>query len=281
MVRALSKTFRRLVDRYHGPEGDDFARAELTPVAARFLTPRSRVLEVGCGYGRNLVALAGVEGCTIVGSDVSAFELERAAAERIGALPAAQRARVSLVRQESFRLPFRDSTFDLVVLWQVVEHLFGEDAKRRVLAECLRVLKSGGHLLIETPNQWFPVDYHDNLFPFAHWILPKAAREWITWKVRGKRYPPSEYVSLPGCERILRAVPDVLLLTRATRFYFGASWREAWRRLAGTRAGLKRAIFVAILPLHALLTWFGSSGDLFLPSLRVVWRVDKRGRSAP
>lgn len=278
----LSQVFRRLVGRYHGPEGDEFARAELTPVAERFLRPGSRVLEVGCGYGRNLVALARVDGCTVVGSDVSAAELRRAATERVRPLPPSQRARVWLVQQENYRLPFRDSTFDMVVLWQVVEHLFGREAKRRVLEECLRVLKSGGHLLIETPNQWFPVDHHDNLFPLAHWVLPKAAREWITQKVRGQRYPPSEYVSLPGCERILRQASEVVSITRATRFYFGASWRDAWRRLGGgTRVGLKRAIFVALLPVHTLLSWFGSSGDLFLPSLRVVWRVDKRGRPAP
>jgi SAM-dependent methyltransferase len=276
-----SQTFRTIVERYHGPEGDAFARAELTPVAARFLRSGSRALEVGCGYGRNLVALAGVEGCSIVGSDVSLAELKRAAAERIGPLPEPQRARVALVRQEPFRLPFRDSSFDLVVLWQVVEHLFGREAKRKVLAECLRVVKPGGHLLIETPNQWFPVDYHDNLVPFAHWFLPKAAREWITWKVRGKRYAPSEYVSLPGCERILRESPEVERVTRATRFYFGTGWRDSWSRLSGTRAGLKRAIFLALLPVHAVLSLFGSSGDLFLPSLRVVWRVDKRRRPAP
>ena len=72
-----------------------------------------------------------------------------------------------------------------------------------------------------------------------------------------------------------RAVAD------ATRFYFGTGWRDAWSRLSGTRAGLKRAIFVALLPVHAALSLFGRSGDLFLPSLRVVWRVDKRRRPAP
>ena len=270
-----SQTFRTIVERYHGPEGDAFARAELTPVAARFLSPGSRALEVGCGYGRNLVALAGVEGCSIVGSDVSLAELKRAQAERIGPLPGPQRARVALVRQEPFRLPFRDSAFDLVVLWQVVEHLFGREAKRKVLAECLRVVKPGGHLLIETPNQWFPVDYHDNLVPFAHWFLPKAAREWITWKVRGKRYPPSEYLSLPGLARLIRAAPGVTRAQRATTVYFARSYGEAWRHLAGTQVALKRLLFAAAAPVHALLRPFGGSADFVLPSLRVVWRVEK------
>lgn len=271
-----SRTFRTIVDRYHGPEGDAFALDELTPVAARFLGPGARALEVGCGYGRNLVALSAVDGCRVVGTDVSMAELSRAATERVAPLPEARRARIALVRQAHYQLPFPDSTFDLVVLWQVLEHVFGREAKRKVIAECVRVMKSGGHLLVETPNQWFPVDYHDNLFPLVHWILPKSGREWVTWKVRGKRYPPSEYLSLPGCERLLRETPGVTRVRRATRFYFGAGWREAWRTLSGTRTGLKRLIFVAMLPLHVLLLLFGSSGDLLLPSLRVVWRVDKR-----
>ncbi|MGH7730931.1 MAG: hypothetical protein ACRENJ_06725, partial [Candidatus Eiseniibacteriota bacterium] len=56
----LSRHFRDLNRRYHGPEGDAFAMEELVPVARRFLPEGGRVLEVGCGYGRNLVALAGL-----------------------------------------------------------------------------------------------------------------------------------------------------------------------------------------------------------------------------
>ena len=41
-----SQTFRTIVERYHGPEGDAFARHELTPVAARFLRPGAKALEV-------------------------------------------------------------------------------------------------------------------------------------------------------------------------------------------------------------------------------------------
>jgi len=273
----LSRHYRELVDRYHGPEGDRFALEELTPVASRFVRTegRMRVLEVGCGYGRNLVALSAIPGCGVVSCDVSLDELRRAARERLAPLPEERRARVSLVRQEPFRLPFPDSAFDLVVLWQVLEHVLGVDAKRRVLAECARVLGSGGHLLVETPNQWFPVDYHDNKIPFAHWILPRPAREWITWKVRGQRYAPSEYMSLPGYERLLRGCASVRRVTRATRFYFAPGWRRAWRDLGGTQVMLKRLIFLAVLPLHALLSLFGSSGDLLLPSVRIVWRVDK------
>ncbi|HYM82301.1 MAG TPA: class I SAM-dependent methyltransferase, partial [Candidatus Limnocylindria bacterium] len=92
----LDRNFERLVARYHGPEGDAFALEELAPVAARVLPPGGRALEVGCGYGRNLVALASLPGARVVGCDVSGEELARACA-RIGALPEEQQRRVALV----------------------------------------------------------------------------------------------------------------------------------------------------------------------------------------
>lgn len=270
----LSRFFRSLNARYHSSEGDAFAIHELAPVAERFATGGT-VLEVGCGYGRNLVALAATSARTIVGCDVQRAELERAARERLAPLAEASRRRVSLVRQEPWRLPFASDAFDLVVLWQVLEHVFRRDEKQRVLDECVRVLRPGGHLLIETPNQWFPVDYHDNRIPLAHWILPRPGREWLTEQIRGQRYYPSQYLSLRGYERLIRRSPGVVRIERATRFYFASSWGEAWRTLGGTQVGLKRLIFLAVAPLHFALRAFGSTADHFLPSIRVVWRVGK------
>ena len=269
----LGSHFKDLVDRYHGPEGDRFALEELVPVATRFLTPESRVLEVGCGYGRNLMALASLKPKLVVGSDVDAGELKRAADKR-ASLPAGQFARMELVRQEPRRLPFRDGTFDMVVLWQVLEHLFGQQLKQTVVDECVRVLKPGGVVLVETPNQWFPVDYHDNKLPFAHW-LPLPAREWLTHRVRGMKYHPSEYVHLGSCERLLRNAPNVRAVSKVTRVYFAPSFGDAWRGLAGTQVAAKRLIFALAAPFHAVAQLWGGSADSILPSLRVVWRVEK------
>jgi SAM-dependent methyltransferase len=275
----LSDFFRRLNARYHGPDGDAFALHELTPVAERFAAGGD-VLEVGCGYGRNLVALAATSARLVVGADVQRAELRRAQHERLAPLAERSRDRVALVHQDPWRLPFADGAFDLVVLWQVLEHVFRPEEKQRVMNECARVLRPGGHLLIETPNQWFPVDYHDNRVPFAHWVLPRAGREWLTAQVRGQRYYPSQYLSLRGYERLLRRAPGILGIRRATELYFARSWGEAWRDLGGTQAGLKRLIFLTIAPIHFLLRGFGSTADHFLPSIRMVWRVEKAGSGA-
>ena len=274
----LSRFFRRLDARYHGAEGDAFALHELTPVAERFCAGGA-ALEVGCGYGRNLVALAATSARQVVGCDPVPSQLKRAAGERIAKLEPMSRERVSLVLQDPWQLPFADGAFDLVVLWQVLEHVLKPDEKQRVLGECVRVLKPGGHLLIETPNQWFPVDYHDNRVPLAHWILPRAGREWLTWKIRGERYYPSQYLSVRGYERLVRAAPGVTRVRRATEFYFARSFSEAYRELGGTQVSLKRFIFLVLAPLHFVLRTFGSTADHFLPSIRMVWRIEKESRA--
>jgi hypothetical protein len=64
---------------------------------------------------------------------------------------------------------------------------------------------------------------------------------------------------------------------RATRIYFAASYGEAWRRLGGSQRRLKRVLFAVLAPIHAVLAAFGGSADLVMPSLRVVWRVEKGG----
>lgn len=274
MVFFLSRHFRKLNARYHGNEGEEFALHELNPVVARFIPRDADVLEVGCGYGRNLAAMARLKTRCVVGCDVSGDELALAHL-RLGRLDPVHRARVHLARQEPYRLPFRDSTFHLVILWQVVEHLFGPDSKRKVIEECVRVLKPGGHILVETPNQWFPFDYHDNKLPLVHWVCPPPVREWLTYKVRGKRYPPSEYVSVPEMAGLIAAAAGVRRVTKATRVYFFQSFRAAWQGMGGSQLPLKRVIFVLAAPIHLVLKLFGQSADLVLPSIRVVWRVDK------
>lgn len=274
MTHPLRRNIQALNARYLGSEGDALALEELAPVARRFTGPGARVLEVGCGYGRNLVALTTVPHALLAGCDVSVAELHKARARLAG--NAVPDDAVGLVAQPPAALPFRDGAFDLVVLWQVLEHVIGRDAKRALLAESVRVLAPGGHLLVETPNQWFPVDYHDNKLPLVHWLLPFGAREWLTWKVRGERYHPSEYLSLPALAGLLRSLPAVSRVDKRTRVYFADSWAAAWRGLGGTQVGAKRVVFALLAPVHAVLAPFGGSADLFLPSLRVVWKVEKR-----
>lgn len=99
-----------------------------------------RVLEAGCGegYGAARLAAAGV-GVVALDYDASAVTHVRRAYPLI-----------PVVRGNLVALPFGDRTYDVVVSLQTLEHLWDQDA---FLAECGRVLRPGGRLILSTPNR--------------------------------------------------------------------------------------------------------------------------------
>jgi chloramphenicol O-acetyltransferase type A len=122
--------------------GYDAAPNPMLGLVARALDERvglspSRVLELGCGTGRNLAWLAERGAARLVGVDFSQ-EMLAVAVER---LPGAE----LLCRDLTQPLPLGDQSFDLVVISLVLEHI---ERPERVLAEAARVLAPGGRLLV-------------------------------------------------------------------------------------------------------------------------------------
>ena len=72
-------------------------------------------------------------------------------------------------------LPYDDAEFDLVFSKYVFEHL---ERPVAVLAELRRVLRPGGHLLIQTPNRWHYVALLATVTPtpFHVWFNEKRGR---------------------------------------------------------------------------------------------------------
>jgi 2-polyprenyl-3-methyl-5-hydroxy-6-metoxy-1,4-benzoquinol methylase len=99
-----------------------------------------RVLDVGCGEGRFAAALASA-GASVVGIDVAEEPLRRARERH----PELELHRVA----EAEVWPFAESSFDLVWAGEVIEHVADTDAW---LSELRRVLRSGGTLLLSTPE---------------------------------------------------------------------------------------------------------------------------------
>ncbi len=96
-----------------------------------------RLLDVGCSTGAFLLTAREL-GCTVEGVEPSA---DAAATARDAGL------NVFTGYLEDAR--FADATFDAATLIEVLEHLRDP---RALLAECRRILKPGGVLLITTPN---------------------------------------------------------------------------------------------------------------------------------
>lgn len=96
-----------------------------------------RVLEVGCGAGYFLRVLQSA-GWDVVGIDFDP-----------NAIAAARRAGIAAEVSDLPSMKFPDAGFDAIVMDNVIEHLPDPVA---ILAECHRVLGSGGRIVCTTPN---------------------------------------------------------------------------------------------------------------------------------
>jgi len=102
----------------------------------------SKVLEVGCGSGNYIVAVASLAGCACWGIDPSEQMLSKA------------RERASQVRFRSGKaeaLGFSPDLFDLVFSVDVIHHV---DDRPTYFREAHRVLRSGGKICTVTDSEW-------------------------------------------------------------------------------------------------------------------------------
>ena len=101
-----------------------------------------RVLDAGCGTGYGSAELAQCAG-QVIGVDVSGDAVEYARANY--PMPTLQ-----FVEASCTAFPFASHSFDLVVAFEVIEHL---KAYRQFLEECGRVLSHKGLFIVSSPNK--------------------------------------------------------------------------------------------------------------------------------
>ena len=136
-----------------------------TPLFRELITDRlradSRILDLGCGKGRE-------------GADF------RSAAALVVGCDIGEEVRDNIfvstsVRGDAQMLPFRDGSFDAVIMDYVVEHLEYPD---RCARETFRVLRRGGHLFLRTPNLYHYVS-------IIGYLTPHALHQLVANRVRG------------------------------------------------------------------------------------------------
>src|SRR5262245_62142090 len=103
-----------------------------------------RVLDLGCGVGF-FGGEAQKRGAWVAGLDFSATALE-ICRERL--------PQVKPLRADATKVPFRDSSFDVVLVNDIIEHL-AEDLGRKMMQEVNRVMRPGGRLVLDTDNDAF------------------------------------------------------------------------------------------------------------------------------
>lgn len=105
------------------------------------LKPGDKVLEIGCGIG-TIVSELSKQGYDVRGMDISQVAIEYGRGKYPG---------IRLDVQPAEELPFEDGAFDVVLSFDLFEHIARID---RHVAEVRRVLKPGGYYLFQTPNKW-------------------------------------------------------------------------------------------------------------------------------
>lgn len=159
---------------------------------AQGLVTEKKVLDAACGegYGASLLAQTA--------ADVTGLDLDAAAVEHATARYGGSQTNLRFVQGSCHQLPFDDNSFDVVVSFETLEHLAEQEA---MLAEFARVLKSGGFVVISTPDKAIYSDatgydnpYHvrelyrdefkallDEHWPVQRWLGQKMAFFSVLW----------------------------------------------------------------------------------------------------
>lgn len=128
----------------------------------------ARLLDLGAGMGGFAVAAA------LRGADVVACDYNRDYCEIIALRAVRHAMTLPIYNVAGEALPFRPASFDVVVSWDVIEHV---RAPEQMLAEIARVLRPGGHALLTAINRRAWVDPHYHIRGI-NW-LPRAWAERI------------------------------------------------------------------------------------------------------
>jgi 2-polyprenyl-3-methyl-5-hydroxy-6-metoxy-1,4-benzoquinol methylase len=172
--RNLAELEKHYSETYYGPGNVKFLHifenlvGWITSRRARkiheMVAPHSRILEIGCGRGLLLKHLAqlGHECYGTERSELAAQRARKADGLRIYTTPLEQ-------------IGLEPSSFDLVILWHVLEHL---EEPEQHLSLLNRLLRPAGLVLLEVPNyaslqsqffgkHWFHLDIDRHLYHFS------------------------------------------------------------------------------------------------------------------
>lgn len=135
---------------------------------------QGKVLQVACVYGNfteHLTRRLSAQGHLDV-VDVAPIQIHNLQQK----LPA--HSRVGVLRQDSTDLHFEDASYDTVVVFFLL-HEQPEEARRKTIAEALRVTKPGGKLIFVDYHRPVPVSpFRYLMVPILTWLEPYAMDMW-------------------------------------------------------------------------------------------------------
>jgi len=181
---------QRYVDEYLKPHMKRFT--ETVALLQRIAHPEMRVIDVA-SYGSLIPALKDILGLVNLTS-TEPHQLNKATSEDSTLLNARYGHKYQF-HIDRFNIegsfPHRDSTFDIVIFTEVLEHLAVDPV--HTLAEINRITKPGGWLLLSTPNCASAKSItkilrggNPNIYPFytKQPLRDRHNREYVPWEVK-------------------------------------------------------------------------------------------------
>ncbi|MEG2336526.1 MAG: class I SAM-dependent methyltransferase, partial [Bacteroidales bacterium] len=158
----------------------------------------TRILEVGCGEGGNLLPFA-QKACTVAGIDPDKIKIEAARA-----IFEEKNLSATMIAASFFDVPSLDSGFDLILVHDVIEHITD---KKEFFAHLKDFLNPNGLVFFGFPAWYMPFGGHQQMcsnsilskLPFIH-LLPKSLYK--TLLKAGKESPSGmdELLDIKACK---------------------------------------------------------------------------------
>lgn len=179
------------------------------------------LLDIGCATGDFLDRFRKVSGW-----QVSGLEIVEEAAE------IARQKKLTIYSQNLLNINFPENMFDVITLWDVLEHMPDPSA---VIKECHRILKKGGILVIKAPDPsgweakmfketWVGFEAPQHLFGFPKNVLidklQKSGFEVVALKQTGSDYS-SFFLSIAFWLKENQLEKVGLILTKFVRTFMG------------------------------------------------------------
>jgi 2-polyprenyl-3-methyl-5-hydroxy-6-metoxy-1,4-benzoquinol methylase len=125
-----------------------------------------KVLDVACGVGYGSYILA-AKARNVVGLDISKDAIDFAKLNYSA-------PNMEFTVSDVLSIPFDDKSFDLIVAFEIFEHLADT---QKFLNELKRVYKDGGMIILSTPNRDYPKSTVENPFHLKEYDLDEFTNE--------------------------------------------------------------------------------------------------------